>query len=243
MPQHSSMADPFGRALRDFHRDEQTEPLIQFDGEHRREHPIEQFYFEPFTGDTEREAWIEAHLRGPMLDVGAGAGRDALYFQGGFEVVALERSQHLVDLMDDRGVADARDGDMFALPEQFEDGRFASALVRGTQLGLAKSMAGLRGFLDDLATVTTPDATALVDCYDPTDEAVEGMLGYRSDPTPGLAFRVMAFEYEGEAGGTLLFRLFSPARLREAASDTGWTVTVVEKSRDSPYYMAALETD
>jgi SAM-dependent methyltransferase len=236
------MADPFGRALRDFQHGEQTEPLIQFDGAQRREHPVEQFYFGAFTGETEREAWLEDQLAGPMLDVGAGAGRDALYFQERVEVVALEHSQNLVDLMDERGVADARYGDMFALPEQFEDGRFASALVRGTQLGLAKSMAGLRAFLDDLATVTTSDATAVVDCYDPTDEGVEGMLGYREDPTPGLAFRVMTFEYEGEVGETLLFRLFSPERLREAAAETTWTVAEVRpRGGDSAYYMARLE--
>jgi len=237
------MADPFGRALREFHRDEQTAPLIQFDGGTRREHPIELFYFEPFTGEDETEAWIESRLRGPLLDVGAGAGRDALYFQERFETVALEHSQHLVALMDDRGVADAREGDMFALPEQFEEDRFASALVRGTQLGLAKSMAGLREFLADLATVTSSDATALVDCYDPTVGAAADLLGYRADPTPGLAFRVMTFEYEGEAGETLLFALFSPGRLREAASETSWTVEEIRDSGpDSAYYMAALTT-
>jgi hypothetical protein len=143
--------------------------------------------------------------------------------------------------MDDRGVADAREGDMFALPEQFAEDRFESALVRGTQLGLATSMAGLREFLDDLATVTTADATALVDCYDPTAAAAADMLGYREDPTPGLAFRVMTFEYEGEVGETLLFALFSPDKLREAASETGWAVEEVRESGpDSAYYMAAL---
>ena len=235
-------SDPFGRAIQDFYHDDQSEPLLQFDGEESEEHPIEQFYFEPFTADGD-EAWIERHLRGPLLDIGAGAGRDALYFQERFETVALEVSQHLVSLMNEREVADARHGDMFALPGQFDADRFESALVRGTQLSLAKSMRGIEEFLADLAEVTTPAATAVVDSYDPSDERASDLLGYREDPTPGLAFRLTNFEYEGDVSETLLFRLFSPERLRAAAAETAWAVDEVRQSSEIAYYMAALQKE
>ena len=235
-------SDVFGRALRDFHHERQADPLVQFDGEHRQDHPIEQFYFEPFSAD-DPEAWIERKLRGSLLDVGAGAGRDTLYFQERCEATALEVSEELVTLMRERGVEDARHGDMFALPSQFEGIRFESALVRGTQLSLAKSMRGIEQFLTDLARVTTPEATAVVDSYDPTDERASGLLGYRRDEIPGLAFRVFAFEYEEAVSETLLFRLFSPERLREAAADTPWTVTETRRSSESAYYLAALEKE
>jgi SAM-dependent methyltransferase len=234
--------DPFGRAVRDYFRDEQTEPLVQFDGPHRLEHPIEQFYAEPFSEDGD-EAWIADRLSGPLLDVGAGAGRDTLYFQREFETVAIEVSDPLVSLMRERGVDDARHGDMFALPEQFEPDRFESVLVRGTQFGLAKSRQGIEQFLTDLATITTETATAVVDCYDPTDDRAENLLGYRPDATPGLAFRVFAFEYEGEVSETLLFRLVSPERLREAAAETAWTLSSLRPSSESAYYVAALEKE
>jgi len=232
--------DPFGRAIRAFFHDEQSEPLIQFDGEQRESHPIERFYFEPISGDGD-DGWIDGKLSGPLLDVGAGAGRDTLYFQEQFETVALELSTHLVRVLDERGVVDARQGNMFALPEQFKDDRFDSALVRGTQLCLAKSLQGIERFLTDLATVTTPTATTVVDSYDPTDERASELLGYRSDAAPGLAFRVSTFEYEGTVGETLLFRLFSPERLREATEQTPWTVAESRASTDSAYFMAALE--
>lgn len=237
------MADPFGRAVRDHYHGERDEPLLQCDGEAVLEHPIEQFYFSEYSPENETIGWFADYLEGPLLDMGAGAGSHALYFQEHGETVALEASEQLVTLMDERGVEDARQGDMFALRETFERDRFASALSYGTQLGLAGSMDGLRQFLSDLAYVTTPDATALLDCYDPTVEELREYLGYRADPAPGLAHRVMYFEYEDETGDILHFRLFSPDRMREAATPTLWTVSKVRQGSSEHHYVAVLEKD
>ena len=233
--------DPFGRAIYDHARGEREAPLVQRDGEETLEHPIEAFYFGDFSPDSEDSRWIESRLSGPLLDMGAGAGRDALYFQERFETVAIEVSEHLVATMDERGVRDARHIDMFALPEFFEHDRFASALAIGTQLGLAGSMQGLRQFLGDLAFVTMPGASALLDCYDPDREGTTDLLGYRADPTPDLAARVMYFEYEDETGDILLFRLFGPDRLREATVGTDWGVTEIRYVGNDYHYIAALE--
>jgi hypothetical protein len=145
--------------------------------------------------------------------------------------------------MRDRGVDDARRADMFALREAFERDRFRSVLAHGTQLGLAGSMHGLRALLGEFAAVTTADATAVVDCYDPTADGVADLLGYRADPAPGLAHRVMTFEYQDDVGETLLFRLFSPDRVRAATTGTGWDVAVVRRpSADTDYYYRAALT-
>lgn len=233
------MADPFGRAIQDHYHGTRSEPLVQRDGEQTLEHPIEQFYFEYEYGD---DPWLESRLDGPLLDMGAGAGQHVLAFQERFESVGIEVSEHLVETMRDRGVDDARHADMFALRETFDRDRFDSALAHGTQLGLAGSMQGLRAFLEDLTYVTTAGATAVVDCYDPDHEATRELLGYRADPTPGLADRVMWFEYEGDHGDVLLFRLFAPDRVREATAGTGWTVVDVDHGdADSGHYRMTLE--
>ena len=232
--------DPFGRALRDFHHGDMAEPLVRRDGEETEDHPVESFYFEAFDPGTEGGAWMASRLDGPLLDVGAGVGRHARYFQDEFETVAVEVSDALVETMRDRGVRDARLGDLFDLRASFDHDRFGSVLVVGTQLGLVGSVRGLRECLGDLSYVTAPDATAVVDCYDPDAEGVEELLGYRDDLTPGLARRVFHFEYADEVGRTLAFLLFSPDRLGEAAVGTGWVVDDVRWSPDGPYYRAAL---
>jgi len=232
------MVDPFGRAVEDHHRGERAAPLLQCDGPDRQVHPIEAFYF---TGPDEGElAWLERWVEGPLLDVGAGAGRLALAFQGRVETVAVEVSGALVETMGRRGVRDARAVDMFGLPDRFAGGRFGSLLAVGTQTGLAGSREGLRGLLADFAAVTGPDGHAVIDSYDPEDESASDLLGHRSDPTPGLGHRVMWFEYEGETGPALQFRLFGPEQLREAVGGTAWEVRDVRRGGSHGYYRAAL---
>jgi len=213
--------DPFGRAIRDHYLGCRDEPLIDRDGDETREHSIEQWYF----GEHSEDAWRDSWMEGPLLDMGAGVGRDALYYQDQFETVAIEVSEPLVKTMRDRGVRDARLADMFAPREHFSRDRFRSAHAIGTQIGLAGSMAGVRQFLCDLAFVTTPDATAVLDNYAPENEATTEVFAFRDDPTPGLAHRIYHEEYEGEVGRTLLFRVFTVDRLREATVGTPWEVT------------------
>ncbi|MFB6234926.1 MAG: methyltransferase domain-containing protein [Halopenitus sp.] len=236
--------DAFGRAIRDHHRGDLTDPLYQVDGPERREHPLEAFYFTEFDPeDNESHRWLAERLDGPLVDLGAGAGRHALYFQEQFETVAIDPSPALIETMHERGVDDAREGDMFALLESFPEDRFASALAHGTQLGLAGSLAGVEAFLEDLGHVTTADATAVVDCYDPVNVDGEEMLGYRADEAPGLAHRVNWFEYADDVDPVLHFRLFSPDRLREAAVDTRWKVDEVARRGDDYHYHAVLEKE
>lgn len=234
------MADPFGRALLDHHRGEQSATLYQTDGEERLTHPVGDFYFSDVS-DQPAADWTESWLDGPLLDVGAGAGRDALVFQERFETVALEKSSRLVDLLAARGVEQAVQGDMFDLPAQFEPGRFQSLLVVGTQIGLAGSIDGLQSLLNDFDAVTTSNGTVVLDAYDPAYEGAEDMLGFQASSDPGIAHRIVRYEYEGDAGEALRVLLFDPDRLREATDETPWTVADIERPHDSYYYRAALE--
>ncbi|WP_435194549.1 class I SAM-dependent methyltransferase [Natronomonas sp. EA1] len=231
------MSDPFGRAIREFHRGEQDEPLRQRDGDDVIEHPIEAFYF----GDYEGHPFFDDHLRGPMLDVGCGVGQHALSYQECFEAVGIEVSEHLVETARERGVTDARLGDMFSLSAQFERDRFASILCFGTQLGLGGSLGGVAEILREFAYVTDDEGTAAVHLYDPEQGDPTGLQGYRPRPEPGLAHRVFHFEYEDEVGETLVFLMLSPDRLREAAIGTGWEVEEIERMEEGSAYYAALE--
>ncbi|MFB6175693.1 MAG: class I SAM-dependent methyltransferase [Halobaculum sp.] len=216
------MSGLFGRALHDHYHGDRRGPLVEHDGEQRQEHDVAH-YFEP-APETD---WIDARVEGPLLELGAGAGRYALDYQSAVETVALEVSERLVAVMDDRGVTDARHGDMFAVRSLFDRNRFRTVLAMGTQLCLAGPVAGLRVFLNDLAHVTTPDASLLFDTYHPDLDGSTEIVGYRPDPTPGLGYRVTAFEYDGVTSRVHLRRLFGPGRLREATVGTDWHLAAV----------------
>ncbi|AHG00218.1 type 11 methyltransferase [Halostagnicola larsenii XH-48] len=233
-------ADLFGRAIRDHYLGERNEPLVDRNGSATRVHPIEEFYFGAVTGESDKQQWVDSWLDGPLLDMGAGVGSEALYWQEQYETVAIEISNLLVKTMRDRGVENAVQADMFSLPDSFERNQFASVHAKGTQVELAGSMQGLRRFLGDLAVITKPNATAVIDFHDPEHEDAGELFGYRDDPTRGLAYRLFHCEYEGAVGKTLLFRLFSPARLRDATIGTGWELSDIRRSNNGYHYRAAL---
>jgi len=228
------MSDPFAQALHDYHFEELREPLRYRRGERVEEVGIE-FYFDVVELDG---SCLASWLDGPLLDMGAGAGRYALALQDRFETVAIEQTEQLVEVLTDRGVEDARLVDMFELPEAFPADRFGSAIALGTQACLSRSMRGLEQFLDDLAHVTTPDGTAIVDSYDPEHEHTRGKLDYYEDPSDGLAYRVLQMEYDGTLGEPWLYRLFTPERVREVAADTDWRVADVQYGPESLYRVA-----
>lgn len=228
------MSDPFAKALSDYHFDEMQGPLLYRRGEKTQEVSID-FYFEEVDASG---SWLESWLSGPMLDMGAGAGRHSLYFQDQFETVAIEQNNTLVELLRDRGVTDARRVNMFKLTETFDSGRFQSAIALGTQMSLARSMVGLKEFLRDLSEVTTPNATAVLDGYDPDHETTQEKLDFYADPADGLAYRLLQVEYDGILGEPWLYRLFTPERVREAAEDTEWEVAEVRHGPDHLYQLA-----
>lgn len=232
----TDMADPFGRAIHDHQQNDQDVALVQRDGSDTIDHPIEELYFEPVDLEDPGSQWLADQCAGPLLDVGAGAGRHVLAFQERFEAVGIEVSEHLVDTMQDRGVEDARQGSLFELSSVFSPDRFESVILIGTQSNLVGSRAGLRSLLVDLDTITTADGTIVLDSYDPTMSGTDELLGYRSDETPGLAFRVLHFEYEDDVGPTLLFRLFSPDVVRNVARDTPWEPVDISRPTDRAYY-------
>lgn len=235
-------ADPLGRAMHDHVTDGPAGELVYRDGASIEAHDVPGTYL---TGPPDwRAPWIRRldALEGPVVDVGCGAGKHACWLQErGRTVVAVDASRGAIRAARARGVEDARVMDMFDL--ELQGRRFRSALVIGTQSGLAGSLPGVRTFLADLAAVTAEGAAAIVDSYDPAELDPASFLGYRPDPRPGVARRAFHFEYRRpdgvhEVGPTLPFVLFGPERLRDVLVGTPWELEAVWPRE--AYYRAKL---
>jgi len=168
------MADALGRAMLDYQRGGLRGEAVHRDGDTTWDGNVAEFYFSP------PEAWRESvreryeSLPGPVLDVGCGAGKHALFLrERGRDVVAVDVSEHAVQAARERrrdappadGSVDFRVLDMFEMT--FPAGRFGSVLCNGTQLGLGGSIPGVRQLLSTFAEVTDADGVALIDGYDP----------------------------------------------------------------------------
>ncbi|WP_226004866.1 class I SAM-dependent methyltransferase [Natrinema salinisoli] len=239
-------ADPLGRAMLAHHRDTPGR-LTYRDGADVQDGSVAEFYF------SSSESWESETIDllerltdyEPVLDVGCGAGKHLLWWADrGVDAVGVDASPNAVRTARARGLEDVFVGDMFDLP--VETGAFGAVHAVGTQIGLGRSLAGIRELLADFARVTDDAGVAVVDNYDPT-RLDEVFFGYRSDPRDGIAHRCFHLEFERETadgeryrevGRTLQFLLCSPERFREATTGTPWTVTDV--LRTGAHYRAVL---
>lgn len=246
------LGDPLGRAMFDFARGEPG-TLVYRDGEAVRDGRVEEFYFRPPTEWPEqriRELESVADAGGPIVDVGCGTGQHVRWFENeGLEAVGVDVSPRAVAAARELGTGDVLVGDMGDLP--FESDRFRALHCAGTQLGLGGSLAGITDLLRQFARVTTGDALALVDNYDP-ERLDADFFGYRPDPRDGIAHRCFHFEYDHPTfaagvravGPSLHFLLCSPDRLRDALANTDWNERDVAYSDpDGGHYRVLLESD
>ncbi len=236
-------ADPLGRAILDYERDGLRGDCVYRDGAETWDGHIYENYFRP--QEEWRDEWraLLESLEPPVVDIGCGSGQHAEFLQGRGEIVAIDVSPAAVEATRERGVEDARVMDMFDM--EFPRDRFRSVLLSGTQLGLARSLAGARALLTDLARITGEDGVAVVDNYDPTGLDPDELFGYRPDPRRGIAHRTFHFEYdrggEREVGRSLHFILFSAERLHDVTVGTPWHVAEVQQRKG--FYKAVLRKD
>lgn len=177
--------DAFGTALLDYLEGKEVPGLV-LEEEGGQAWPAlrPEWFFRGF-GQWE---WWERELvplikQGPVLDLGAGAGRAALYLQElGLPVTAVEASPGAAEVCRRRGVADVRSGDLNDPPADLP---WAGVLLLGGNLGLGGSWEGSRRLLAQLAGLASPGAVLVGDSVTPRGPArVVLRIRYRDLVTP-----------------------------------------------------------
>ena len=160
--------DAFGRALADHHAGRLgPELMLEVDDGSRIPALPPAWFFQAEDGwsAADRRA-LAAVARGPVLDLGCGAGRHALHLQRcGSAVTAIDMSPGAVAVCRARGLRDVRLGDLTDPPR---DWRWGTVLLMGGNLGLAGDWDATRRLLAQLADLAAPGARLIGDSVDPT---------------------------------------------------------------------------
>jgi SAM-dependent methyltransferase len=231
------VTDAFGKALMAHFRGEEAEYLIERDDG----------YIDTFNGAVEyfvgyenwplheREAALEA--RGRILDVGCGAGREALWLQGrGNEVVAIDISPIALDVSRARGVKDCQLMDVRDL--YFPDDYFDTVVMFGNNFGIAGDIMETRRMLDSLHRFTGEDGIVIASTRDPlkTDNPVHLVYhekNRRRERPPGLVKIRICFR--GECDDWFELLMVGEDELSEVLDPTGWTLEKVYRSEGANY--------
>ncbi len=161
---HTAGWHPLGAALLDFHHGEtDAEIVVISDLWEDEPTPVAVYYRPVGQALPALERGALALCRGRVLDLGAGAGRHALELQAaGHDVVAVDPLPEAVEIMRDRGVADARRGDLGAVAGE----RFDTVLMLMNGLGVVGNLHGLGRLFEDLPRVLNPGGRLVCDSAD-----------------------------------------------------------------------------
>lgn len=216
--------DVWGRVLADFARGLPARYVVRRDdGQVDDDSP--EYYFAPPEDWLPCERAALAAVRGPVLDLGCGVGRVALVLQRtGIEVVAVDRSPGAVRLARERGVRDARLGDVSA--RSLPRGRFATALLLGNNLGIAGSLKATESLLGELRRRLGPEGAVVFSTCDPLAAGAPKPAGGRRRRRYIGEFR-LRIEYEGQVGPWFGLVLFDRLTLERLARRTGWRVAEI----------------
>jgi SAM-dependent methyltransferase len=227
---------PLGRALLDFHRGRAHDQIIvHTDLWHDEPTPVESFYRPDGQALPELERTALRLCRGRTLDLGAGAGRHALELQRlGLAVTAVDVSPEAVEVMRERGVVDARCGDLECVRgESFET---VALLMHG--IGLVGTLGGLATFLSRIVEHLSLDGHVIFDSADlglvMPERFDDGLEDWRAGGLyPGeVEYRLSYGKIQGEPYPWLFV---DPITLADQADASGFRAEVIARGERGSY--------
>jgi SAM-dependent methyltransferase len=234
--------DAFGRLLLDYLQERAGEPVLEFDDGSTGQAMGAQWFFAEPEQWPDAERTVFGHVRGRVLDIGAGAGRHSLEAQRqGLDVVAIDVSPGAVEVCRRRGVEDVRLLPLAAVDESL--GVFDTVLMMCGNFGLVGNAEAAALTLRRLHTMTSAQGRIVLDSVDPYRDADAEEIAYQArnreaGRMPGQV--TMRIRYGERATPWYDLLNVSAAELAQLVAETGWRVAQVVEGEPPDYY-ALLE--
>lgn len=202
------------------------------------------YYFSSYDDWSRIEKEAIKHVKGRVLDIGAGAGRISLYLQSlGHEVTAIDNSGLAVEVAKKRGVKDARTVPVEEIGSVMQQDEFHTMLLLGNNFGILENKEKAVRILKELASNSPEDAILIAESYDPYTSDSEDYAVYRKSNVkrgrmPGqLRVRIRYGPYTGPYNDYLLV---SCEEMESILETTPWRI--MRNIQDStPAYIVVLE--
>lgn len=175
--------------------------------------------------------------RGRVLDAGAGAGSHSLWLQNkGLEVVAIDISEGAVEVMNRRGVAQARPIDFFHLTDE----RFDTILMLMNGIGIVETIERLPIFFHQCRLLLNEGGCVLVDSSDLlylfVDEEGEVALNLNDNYYGELQYRI---DFANRRGESFNWLFVDATTLSDVAASCGFEMEILDED-DHYQYLAKL---
>jgi SAM-dependent methyltransferase len=233
--------DLWGRIMADYENGLEALYSIRRDDGYLSDDHSPEVYFATVDEFFDWEMELLAAASGPVLDIGAGPGRMALWAQDqGMDVVAVESSEQTARVAKAKGVRDVRSGrwqDLDSILQPHEN-QFGTVFLMGHNLGLGGTRTGLGQLLGRLRSLTRPGGVLLATSieYSATDD--ETHLNYQANLRATGAYpgeETIRVEYEHQVGEYFPWLLIESHDLAPLAQEAGWFMEGLVVSDEGPY--------
>jgi SAM-dependent methyltransferase len=237
--------DAYGRMIHDHLLGIETDEIVERDDGYVDTSGGPTAYFAAFAEWPEHQRLAMRHLAGPVLDVGAGAGRVSLYAQEhGHKVLATDISPLAIETCKARGVKRARVVPITQLGPDL--GTFRTVVMYGNNFGLFGNKGRARWLLARFRHFTTPDARILAESCDPykttSPEHHEYQAQNRARGRMSGQIKIRV-RYRKIATPWFEYLLASRNEVEEIVDGTGWTLEeTFEGSGSGPYALVIRRT-
>lgn len=239
MQKKRTMPDIMGKIMRDAWRGVATEHVLERDDGYINSTDGTQ-YVAPISEWWESEKLATLKFKGPLLDIGCGAGRIGKHCQeNNIEYSGIDISPLAVEVCKERGFDDVHIASVEKLDLERND--FNTIVMYGNNFGLLGEPSKIVDMLKNFHRMTTPDAIILAGSRDPTATNEQHHLDLhernrQAGKPPGLV--TLRLSYKGETTGWWNLLLASPELMDELANQAGWKLESIFGERK--YFVGLL---